>query len=257
MPELNPEFAKFQKELETLLKELTNRLTGAGLTKVQLAQIAAEVDFFQELKSFGFEDLVNKYFNGYDKIITQRIKEAADRGVAGALNVNVDVLLQIKDLETEHLLKRADAWSTQYKSELFKSLIRGDTVPEIINNLRGVELTDVQLGTVINTQLSEFSRTATKEVYKNEPTQRFRYTGRGGSGTGLKPTSSEECIWMIKEQNPEGYTMAEIEAGIETPYIYPNWESLGELAGTVKKIYWQGRVPHWNCGHEWRAIFND
>ena len=52
MPELNPEFAKFQKELETLLKELTNQLTGAGLTKVQLAQIAAEVDFFEELKSF-------------------------------------------------------------------------------------------------------------------------------------------------------------------------------------------------------------
>jgi len=50
MPELNPEFAKFQKELKTLLKELTNQLTRAGLTKVQLAQIAAEVDFFQDLQ---------------------------------------------------------------------------------------------------------------------------------------------------------------------------------------------------------------
>ena len=256
MPELNPEFAKVQKELETLLKELTNQLTRAGLTKVQLAQIAAEVDFFQELKSFGFEDLVNKYFNGYDKIITQRINEAAAQGVKGLANVDIDSLLQIKELETQHLLKRAEAFSLQYKRELFTSLIRGDSIPETISRLQGINLTDAQLGTVLNTQYSEFSRTATKAIYKAKPEQKFRYMGRAGAvgEAAIIPTSSDECKWLIRNQRPEGYTVKEIEAGIETPYNYPELESLGELAGTVKKIYWQGRLPNWNCGHEFSAI---
>jgi hypothetical protein len=51
MPEINPKYLQFQKDVETLLKELTNRLKQANLTKVQLAQIASEIDFFEELKS--------------------------------------------------------------------------------------------------------------------------------------------------------------------------------------------------------------
>ena len=249
MPELNPEFAKFQKELETLLKELTNQLTRAGLTKVQLAQIAAEVDFFQELKSFGFEDLVNKYFNGYDKIITQRINEAAAQGVKGLANVNIDSLLQIKELETQHLLKRAEAFSLQYKRELFTSLIRGDSIPETISKLRDITLTDAQLGTVLNTQYSEFSRTATKDIYKAKPEQRFRYVGRAGT-SGIIPTNSEQCRWLMENQKPEGYTRAEFDAGIETPFTH----QYGDLKGQPKMIYWQGREPNWNCIHEPEAI---
>ena len=77
---------------------------------------------------------------------------------------------------------------------------------------------------------------------------RYRYIG------GVIPTSSDECRWLFGNQNPEGYTIDEIDAGIETPYVYPEYPSLGELAGTVKKIYWQGRIPNFNCGHEWQAI---
>jgi len=255
MPELNPQFAAFQGEIETLLKELTNLLNRGNLTKVQLAQISAEIDFFGVLKGLGFEELVNKYYNGYDKIIAQRIKEAAAQGVKGLVNVDIDSLLQIKELETQHLLKRAEAFSLQYKRELFTSLIMGDSIPETISKLQDITLTDAQLGTVLNTQYSEFSRTATREIYKAKPEQRFRYVGKAGS-SGIIPTNSEQCRWLILNQKPEGYLMKEIDTGIETPYTYPDIPSNGELIGTSKKIYWQGRKPNFNCIHEWTSIYD-
>ena len=249
MPELNPQFVAFQGEIETLLKELTNLLKRGNLTKVQLAQIAAEIDFFGVLKGLGFEDLVNKYYNGYDKIIADRLREAQALGVRNLVSVNLESLQLLKDLDTAYLLKRAEAWSYQYKAEILKSLIRGDTVKQTVANLATtVPLTDAQLGTVVNTQLYEFSRAATREVYRNEPDMRYRYIG------GVIPTSSDECRWLFENQDEAGYTRDEIDAGIETPYVYPAYPSLGELAGTVKKIYWQGRIPNFNCGHEWQAI---
>jgi hypothetical protein len=244
MPELNPQFAQFQKELETLLDELIKRIKQVGGTKTNLARIASEIDFFEELKSLGFEDLVDKYFSEYDKIIAKKIKEAKQQGVTGLVNVDIDSLEQIRDLETQHLIKSAQAKADLYKSELLKSIIRGDTIADTISNLEKFPLTDAQLGTVLNTQYSEFSRTATREVYKGEPDQRFQYTG------GIIPTSSEECRWLMLNQKPEGYTMKEIDAGIETPFTH----QYGELAGQVKKIYWQGREPNFNCIHQWEIV---
>ena len=44
---------------------------------------------------------------------------------------------------------------------------------------------------------------------------------------------------MLQNQRPEGYTLAEIQAGIKTP------------AGNVD---FGGRIPNYNCLHEWEKI---
>ena len=161
MPELNPQYAQFQKEIEQLLKELNEMLKRSNFTQVELAQLAAEIDFFEELRNLGFDELVTKYFNGYDKIIEEKLAQAERLNIKGLTGVDVNSLQLIRDLDTAYLLRSAEAWSAKYESELFKSIIRGDTIKETIENLEGIPLTDAQLGTVLNTQYSDFSRTTT------------------------------------------------------------------------------------------------
>jgi hypothetical protein len=43
----------------------------------------------------------------------------------------------------------------------------------------------------------------------------------------------------MENQKPEGYTKAEIDAGIETP------------AGVID---WNGRIPNYSCLHSWMPI---
>jgi len=247
MPDLNPEYVQFQKEIEAMIKELLTTLKRGNFSQMELAQLSAEINFFEEIKKLGYEQTVNKYFAGYENILSEVLDQAKDSGV-DFFGINTDLLEMVQELDEEFLLGKAQAWNAQFKSEFIKSIIRGDSSTQTILNLREVPLTDAQLGVVLNTSRFDFKRMSIRETYKNKPDQRFTYEG------GLIPTSSDECRHLVNEQDPKGYTMAEIDAGIETPYTYPEYPSLGELAGTVKKIYWGGRKPNYNCGHVWKPI---
>ena len=232
MPELNPQLAQFEKEIEAMLAELISKLEKGNFTRTQLAQISAEINFFDELKRAGFEKSVNKYFSGYETILADALSKARTLKVDFA-GINTAALELIANLDEEFLLRKAASWGAQFKSEFAKSIIRGDTITQTAANLTEIPLTDAQTKTVLNTAYSDFNRTATKEIYKDEPEQRFRYTG------GIIPTSSEQCAWLMQNQNPEGYTEAEISAGIDTPHGVINWS---------------GRQPNFNCIHTWEPI---
>ena len=194
MSSLNPEYEQFAKEIESLITSINEKLRKLTLTDVELSQLAAEMDFFEQLKSEGFENVVNKYFNNYDEVLLNIATQAQARGVDFA-SVNVDALIHIKDLDKEYLLRSAYSWSSRYESELFKSIISGNSIQETIKNLEGIPLTDAQLGTVLNTSYSDFNRISTVEIYKDKPDQRFRYDG------GVIPTSSDECRWLMDNQD--------------------------------------------------------
>ena len=184
MPELNPLYAEFQKEIEKLLQELLDKIKRGNFTDVELAQIASEIDFFEEIENLGFREIVEKYFDNYDIQIEKILTEAQKRGVRDLTNINVQQLEFVKLLDTNYLLGRAESWSNEWQSEFVKSIIRGDTISQTIKNLEEIPLTDAQLGTVLNTAYSDIQRTATVEVYKDKPEQRFKYEG------GVIPTSS-------------------------------------------------------------------
>ena len=235
MPELNPQLEQFKKELDDLVRQLSERIKKGGFSRVELAQIVAQVDFLEELNNLGFEEIVNKYFNGYDDVLAGIIKTAEQQGVRFA-GVNLDALMSIKELDKKYLLKSASAWSTQYESALVKSLIRGDTITQTVKSLvTEVPLTTPQLSTVLNTQYADFNRTATREIYSDEPEQRFQYVG------GVIPTSSQQCAWLMANQRKDGYTADEISTGIETPFGIINW---------------RGRDPNFNCIHAWEPIYD-
>lgn len=235
MPELNPQYAQFKKEIEQMLAELVRTLERGKPTQIQLAQIAAEIDFFEQLKGLGYEQTVDKYLGSYETVLSDLLVTARKQGVDFA-GINLGQLELIKELDKKYLLGKASTWGAQFDSEFVKSVIRGDTIKQTVANLSEIPLTDSQLGTVMNTSYSEFSRMGTKEIFKNEPEQRFSYFGP------LIQTSSEQCSWLVPNQNPDGYTSAQIEAGIDTP------------AGIVN---WSGRDPNWNCNHNWRAIITE
>ncbi len=46
MAEFNPEYEVFKKEAEGLIAELVKKLEQSNFTNVELAQLAAEIDFF-------------------------------------------------------------------------------------------------------------------------------------------------------------------------------------------------------------------
>lgn len=155
----------------------------------------------------------------------------------------------IKNSHGRTVLGYAKANSELLRSKLIQSIINGVTARQTIKELEGqliseltnAPLTTAQIGVVINTSYADFSRATTRMTFENRPKQRFKYVG------GVIPTSSDECRWLRENQNPRGYTRAEIDAGIETPFTYKR----GENKGKIKQIWWWGRFPNYNCGHEW------
>ena len=105
MSSLNPEYEQFAKDIEALIASINEKLRKLTLTDVELSQLAAEMDFFEQLKSEGFENVVNKYFNNYDEVLLNIATQAQARGVDFA-SVNIDALVQIKDLDKEYLIKK-------------------------------------------------------------------------------------------------------------------------------------------------------
>jgi hypothetical protein len=100
------------------------------------------------------------------------------------------------------------------------------------------------VGTVVHTSYMQYKKAVTADAFEGVPGQRYEYIG------GILPTSSDECEWLITNQNPKGYTRDEIDAGIKTPFIY----EYGEDKGKTKIINWAGRIPNYNCPHEWLPL---
>jgi len=230
MPELNPELAQFEKDVEAVLKQLMAKLKGSKFSKAELSQLAAEFDSLAELKALGFDEIVEKYFANYETVYADIIKKAKGVKLAG---INTGLLERIIELDKEYLLGKSASWGKQFDSIFAKSILQGKTINQTVANLNEIPLTDSQLKTVLNTSYSDFNRTSTREIFKGNPEQRFSYEG------SLIPTSSDICIDLVTNQNPEGYTAAEISAGIPAGGGY---------------VDWGGRVPNYNCGHSWEPI---
>ena len=221
------------KYLDFAFDKIIQKLKQKNFTRVELTQLAAQIDFLDELKALGFEKKVNDYFAQYDKTISDIMAKAIDAGVKDISAITINEILLIKELDKNVLLGQAADWANRFEAEMVKGILGGFDTQTIINNLADIPLTTTQLNTVLHTSSQQFNRLVTKKAYAELPEQRFRYVG------GLIPTSSEICKDLIENQKPEGYTAAEIEAGIPA-------------GGGI--VNWGGRVPNFNCIHRWQPI---
>jgi hypothetical protein len=96
-----------------------------------------------------------------------------------------------------------------------------------------IQLTDAQLNVATNTAYYNIARDDVFDAFKDDPNQKFKYVG------GVRENSSKQCRWLMENQKTEGYTVAEITAGINTPF------------GIIDRY---GRRPNFNCIHTWAPI---
>jgi hypothetical protein len=96
-----------------------------------------------------------------------------------------------------------------------------------------IQLTDAQLNVATNTAYYNIARDDVFDAFKDDPNQRFKYVG------GVRENSSKQCRHLMEKQDPTGYTVAEITAGINTPF------------GIIDRY---GRRPNFNCIHTWAPI---
>lgn len=203
------------------------------LNETELANVLQPGNWTQLMSDVGLTQWVNKYTANYDTLFRSSLKglgkvESAVADI-GSIRRNMSI---VKASNNRTIVGYLTGNSGNIQNKLIDSIVNGTTARSTTEAILSVNTlhTPSQVGTVVNTAYSDFGRSVTAQVFKNEPEQRFRYTG------GVIPTSSEECRWLFENQKPEGYTKAEIDAGITTPF------------GTIN---WNGREPNFNCIHEW------
>ena len=194
-----------QNKLNDQLPTLASRLS--RLSDDELAVLARELDFFQELNRLGYSDALNDLMNEYDNTASKVFEQARSRGlqvqVATAQNLEL-----IKELDATTLLGRARDFSSRYKSELLRGVIAGESGRQIANRLTttlGTELTSANLNLIVNDSFAKFSNSATFKAFADEPQTRYRYVGI------LDNNTRDICREVLEDsQNSQGYTMEEI-----------------------------------------------
>jgi len=194
-----------QNKLNDQLPTLAGRLS--RLSDDELAVLARELDFFQELNRLGYSDALNDLMNEYDNTASKVFEQARSRGlqvqVATAQNLEL-----IKELDATTLLGRARDFSSRYKSELLRGVIAGESGRQIANRLTttlGTELTSANLNLIVNDSFAKFSNSATFKAFADEPQTRYRYVGI------LDNNTRDICREVLEDsQNSQGYTMEEI-----------------------------------------------
>ena len=194
-----------QNKLNDQLPTLASRLS--RLSDDELAILARELDFFQELNRLGYSDALNDLMNEYDNTASKVFEQARSRGlqvqVATAQNLEL-----IKELDATTLLGRARDFSSRYKSELLRGVIAGESGRQIANRLTttlGTELTSANLNLIVNDSFAKFSNSATFKAFADEPQTRYRYVGI------LDNNTRDICRQVLEDsQNSQGYTMEEI-----------------------------------------------
>ena len=194
-----------QNKLNDQLPTLAGRLS--RLSDDELAVLARELDFFQELNRLGYSNALTDLMNEYDNTASKVFEQARSRGlqvqVATAQNLEL-----IKELDATTLLGRARDFSSRYKSELLRGVIAGESGRQIANRLTttiGTELTSANLNLIVNDSFAKFSNSATFKAFADEPQTRYRYVGI------LDNNTRDICREVLENsQNSQGYTMEEI-----------------------------------------------
>jgi hypothetical protein len=218
--ELDNLYERVLKDYELLLKQ--NLITKEDILNE---------DFEALLDEYGYKDIEAKYADALTELAFKFGNPTP------AIEFEVE---SRKSLALEYLVGKKLETGSKFKQLIFDMIDKPFVPDEFEARKAGIKLTDAQFNAAVTTAYAETSRNATREAYKDDPNARFKYIG------GILKSSSKQCEWLMIHQRKEGYTIAEIDAGIDTPYRDKN--------GDVLKIYWCGRVPNINCIHEWVYI---
>ena len=222
--------------LDSIDKKVKSRLEKllAGLTSAQRMKLIENPKLIDELLKDYNPDELAKYYSAEFSALAGKVVISYTDKINALQKARVNVFVNmLKDLKTESLREFINSNKVQFKNKLVELIVNGSDRNIVKEYFAKTPFTDRQIGTLINTAESDIRRATVLSAFGDRKDLRYEYIG------GIIPTSSETCTWLMNNQNPEGYTLEEIQAGIETPY------------GLVD---WGGRIPNYNCIHSWSAI---
>ncbi len=217
--------AQVKTRIEKILTNLTDKQRLAIIENPKLLDdLLKDIDVDELAKYYfvEFSQIAGKVIKDYSGVIKQTQKQK--------VNMFVNKLLELK---TDMLRQFVEANKTVFKEKIIELIINGSDKKIIKEYFEKTPFTTSQIGTLINTSESDIRRATVLSAFEDNKEMRYSYEG------GLIPTSSDICTWLYENQKEEGYTLDEIQSGIETPY------------GIVD---WGGRVPNYNCIHFWSPI---
>jgi hypothetical protein len=221
-------------ELDQAILKAVNKILGGKGTQLEIMQFILSPAFDEMIYDLGLTETLKAYDVSLLKSSASQVK---------TLNKVIKVAeKQITISTTEEVLRQAKRFSAKgmndasikiFQDTLTNQIASGVARKDILLQMESIPLTTTQLQTNVHTAYSSINRSITAVAFEDQPEQKFFYEG------GTIPTSSPQCEWLVNNQNPGGYTKAEIDAGISTP---------------DGAISWQGRIPNFNCIHEWLPI---
>ena len=235
------------KKLDGRIQQAIEKILGKNPNRQQLLAFINSQEFNKMLNDLGLNKIIENYVKGFDASLVatgfSTVNLTAER--IAIINANLDL---IKNTYGRTILGYYNLHTDLLKSKLTASIIEGVKAKDIIKELAAeTPLTTPQAQSVVSTSYADYARVGVAKAYEDKPEQRFFYF----EGLDVEaPTKSDECKWLLLNQKKEGYTRAEIDAGIETPFTH----QYGDLAGQTKKIYWFGRFPNYNCYDRWMPI---
>jgi len=239
-------------DIEKVRTQLINRISKGNFSQTEIAQLVGQIDFFEELKSLGYGDLLEDYFKNYEQVIIDLKKQADSLGIRNITGTSLASLDSFIDVKFSELLGQADQYSKQLKSELLKHIIAGTPLNEIADNLNEIPLTNTQLRVAVNKGISEFERIGTAKIFEDEPD--IRYKLEGVDDNRNRPA----CDAVLRYQPKEGFTKAEIDAGSWTKIVIEHAKefakSSSEMEQALKNPYSFVKCGGFNCRHRPRVI---
>ena len=276
MPVKKDLFDEFYDDLDEISRKLfdnVKKMGGAieGFSDTQIIRMARELDFFIELQEAGFNTSFSKLMEGYDREAESILKDfqqvirARTGGKATEILLspaNTEAIAQqlqlLRDLDGEVLLGRFAQETATLKSGLLKGIISGEpsgVVAERLSLEFSEQLLSDRSRMIARDSFAQFGRTATMNVFKQNPNQLFRYVG------SKDKKNRPACRYFIdNQQNKKGFTAKEIKdlskKMAQGKIPLPVWDNKKKKYSLKyeKAEFDQVKAGGHNCRHSFRAV---
>jgi hypothetical protein len=207
---------KFLKETENIQTRFINQvqllITNNKISNTDLARLVAQIDFYQELTSLGYETSVSRFMRQYDTELASLIRTARSQGLTLG-SFDISMFDTIQKLDTKLLLGRASNFADEYKSALLKSILTTDR-QTLVNNIfplinETIPFKPNWFEAVVNQSFTAYYNTATAQIYAERPETKFRLIHP------VDKVTRPLCQFAIQrmEQYPDGLTIEQINSG--------------------------------------------
>ncbi|MBK7380767.1 MAG: hypothetical protein IPJ03_17555 [Ignavibacteriales bacterium] len=231
--------------LEYILR--MQQVFASGVSDVELAILISETNFFQEFLGAEFDGRINKFLDEYDDEIAKLILQAQDKGLAGINKVNLSSLEALKELDLAKILRRAEDFDGEVRSELLRQIITGKSSKQITDSILPNIQSEMKFApnwfaSALNTSYQNYNATATETLFEDEPDAKFYFDEPNDAR--VRP-ACKYALELFKTKYKDGLTVKEINAGA-IPYI----NAKGVIDPTLKYDF--VNRGGFNCRHQWK-----